>query len=265
MSADNATQDAFRFRHNGRHGAPVIFLHGIGGQARNFDPLIEGIDTKSCFALNLPGYDNAAYQDGDFTFEALSHRLADFIDQKCDGKAHLVGHSIGGMIAIEHAIRFPQQVQTLAVMGATAAFGGRDDSFKQAFLKARLAPLDAGNTMAEIAAKTAPYLVAPHTDTKIIAMVEASLAAVPEAIWRAILVCLTQFNRRDDIAQIAIPALVIAGAHDDNAPAKTLAKMADQLPQGLFHLVEHAGHILPLEASAEIRQILLDFWSSKSV
>ena len=240
----------------------ILYLHGIGGDASNFDDLISGFDGYHHYAVNLPGYGNAPYQKGDFTFAGLSARLAKLLSTlSADAPVHLVGHSIGGMIALDHAIRHPEQVKSLTMIAATSAFGGKDERFKEAFLKARLAPLDAGMSMAEMARKAAPHLVAPDAEAEIIAKVEASLGAISQDIWRDILVCLTAFNRREDITTFALPTLVIAGKYDDNAPAKSLEKMAGKLMYGQFHLVEKAGHILPLEAPDDIRQALLDFWS----
>ncbi|MEM7522512.1 MAG: alpha/beta hydrolase, partial [Pseudomonadota bacterium] len=129
-----------------------------------------------------------------------------------------------------------------------------------AFLKARLAPLDAGMTMAEMARAAAPGVCGAAADAPVIAAVEAPMANVPEATWRAVLKCLTTFNRRDDIAAIGAPACLIAGSEDANAPARTMRKMADTMPAAEYHLIDGAGHMIPQEAPDRVNAILTEFY-----
>ena len=64
--------------------AKILYLHGIGGDASNFDDLISGFDGYLHYAVNLPGYGNAPYQKGDFTFAGLSARLKAYINSEAD-------------------------------------------------------------------------------------------------------------------------------------------------------------------------------------
>ena len=136
-------------------GVPVIFMHGIGGNAHTFNSQLSKLTNCRRIAWNMPGYgaSEAATEAAIWppTFESLSQNLATFIDAMDLTRVHLVGQSIGGMLALEHAIRRPDQVISITVIAATARFGGSDHSFKKNFLKARLAPLDAGKTMAQLA------------------------------------------------------------------------------------------------------------------
>ena len=125
-------------------GQPVVFLHGIGGGAESFAPqLVVAGDTFAFRAWDMPGYGESDPVTP-LTFEALSNALSDFLTALDVPSAHLMGHSIGGMLALEHAVRRPGEVASLTLIGTTPAFGGRDDSFKTAFLKARLEPLERG-------------------------------------------------------------------------------------------------------------------------
>mgnify|MGYP000689949778 CR=1 FL=1 len=242
-------------------GPPVICLHGIGGDWSSFAPQLGALPAR-VISWSMPGY--GASVPIDLTFEDLSASLAEFMKALGVEEAHLVGQSIGGMVAMEHAARRPDQVLSLSLIGTTPSFGGRDDSFKTAFLKARLAPLDAGQSMAEMAAESARNIVGPIADAACIAAVEAPMARVPEGMWRAILPCLTTFNRRDDLSAMAMPACLIAGTHDKNAPARTMEKMREKMPNATYHLIDGAGHMINQEAPGEVNQILTDFLRSQS-
>ena len=182
-------------------GPPVIFLHGIGGEAAAYAPLLGRLPGYRGIAWNMPGYGASERGAWPPSFAGLSLALAGFIGALGAPRVHLAGHSIGGMLALEHAARRPEQVASLTLIGTTPAFGGRDESFRRAFLEARLGPLDAGQDMAAMAAQSAPELVGPDCDGAVIGAVAGAMARVPETTWRGILECLVTFDRRAALAE----------------------------------------------------------------
>ena len=245
-------------------GPAVVYLHGIGGGISSFQAQLAGLAGHRNIAWNMPGYGASQAETWPPSFASLSAALAAFITTLDLGEVHLVGQSIGGMVALDHALRRPEQVHTLCLIGTTPSFGGRDDSFKSAFLKARLAPLEAGQNMAEMAANAAPRLVGPGADKAVIDAVAAPLEQVSERAWRGILECLVTFNRRDDLGQVKQPCCLIAGSHDQNAPARTMEKMAAKLPRAEYHLIDGAGHMINQEKPNETNAILADFLKRNS-
>ena len=239
-------------------GAPVVCLHGIGADSTSFAHQMGAFPGFRVIAWNMPGYGGSPPEEP-MTFAGLSERLARFIEAKGAERVHLVGQSMGGMIALEHACRHPAQVASLALVATTARFGGRDDSFKEAFLKARLAPLAAGETMAEMARAAAPQLVGPKTPKDEISRIAEAMARVSETTWRSVLKCLVTFDRAHDLASIDVPALLVAGSEDRNAPARTMEKMANRMPNAQFHELEGAGHMVHQEMPERFNALLLEF------
>ena len=240
-------------------GEPVICLHGIGGHARSFAPQMADLQEHSVIAWLMPGYGASERNHWPPSFASLSETLHRFVTNLGHKRVHLVGHSIGGMLALEHAVRHPDQVATLSLIGMTPAFGGKDGSFETQFLKARLAPLERGHTMQEIAETASPQLVAPETNPNIIKCIVRDFAEVPETTWRGILKCLVTFDRRADLGRVFQPCCAIAGEHDENAPARTIERMATKLPNAEYHLIEGAGHMINQEAPDETNAILSNF------
>lgn len=240
-------------------GPAVICLHGIGGDTESFRPQLEGLTGFRVIAWNMPGYGASARAPWPPSFESLSAALGRFAEALGLERAHLVGHSIGGMVALEHAVRRPDQVASLTIIGSTPAFGGRDDSFKRAFLEARLKPLEDGMSMAEMAEASAPDLAGPIADAACIASVVASMARVSEETWRGILECLVTFDRREALAGLDLPACLIAGSEDRNAPARTMERMAQKMPRAEFHVIEGAGHMIELESPDQVNAIIAAF------
>lgn len=244
-------------------GAPIVCLHGIGGSQDSFHPQLNALsDTHRVLAWDMPGYGQSPLLDPT-TFTTLTQALASWLDALGIQKAHIVGHSIGGMIAQELAITHPERVASLALLATTASFGGRDDRFKQDFLAARLKPLDEGLSMSRLAERFVPEIVGSDAkETAITAAVD-TMRRVPTATYRAIMQCLVQFNRYHDSALIRQPCCLIAGSEDNNAPAKTMKKMADKIPDSHFFELTQVGHLLNLEAPERCNRILRHFFSGQ--
>lgn len=243
----------------GGEGPPIICLHGIGGGAASFAPQLAGLsDTHHVIAVDLPGY-GASDPLQKVTFEALAARIVGFLDAKGFAQAHLCGQSIGGMIAIEAACHWPERVASLALIATTSAFGGRDDTFRDQFLAARLAPLDRGATLADLAPGFVPEIMGHTAMPEAVAAAVATMSAVPEPTYRDIIRCLVTFDRRSDVAHLPMPACLIAGEEDRNAPARTMARMA-QTMQAEFHEIAGVGHLVNLEAASATNDILRAFY-----
>ncbi|MGB1256004.1 MAG: alpha/beta fold hydrolase [Thiolinea sp.] len=255
--------NGIEYREQGNIGAaediPIICLHGIGGNCDSFTPQLTALSAKHrVISWTMPGYGNSAAL-AQTDFDTLSQSLASFMQCLNISQAHLIGHSIGGMIAQELAITQPQYVKSLSLLATTSAFGGRDNSFKEKFLAARLKPLNEGKSMAELAAGFVPQLVAKTTDSSVIEAAITSMSNISETSYRTILECLVTFNRYHETAKLAQPSCLIAGREDKTAPPATMQKMADKIQTAEFHVLEDAGHLLNLEAAETCNQILLAF------
>jgi len=200
----------------------IIALHGIGGGADSFTQQSSLAHSNlNLLAWNMPGY-GASPLLSVTSFESLANALLGIIDELQLRRVHLMGHSIGGMVALELAARAPNKVTSLALLATTSAFGGRDDSFKETFLQARLAPLDAGKTMQTLAGEFVPEIVGENPNPVAMTNAISTMQAVPVDTYRAIMACLVTFDRRESLNTISVPCCLIAGGKDSNAPAVTM-------------------------------------------
>ena len=241
-------------------GPPVLCLHGIGGDRTSFADQLGQLGGRRVIAWNMPGYggsDPLMQMD----FAALSGAVVALLDALGIATVHLVGQSIGGMIAQEVAIRSSDRVASLGLIATTPAFGGRDDSFKQAFVAARLGPLDAGADMATLAQQAIPAIIGPAASAEMRQLAIAAMGRIDETAFRQVVSCLVTFNRRADQHRISQPCCLIAGSHDTNSPARVMAKMADGLANATFHIVDQAGHLVNSESPETVNAILTAFFN----
>lgn len=180
-------------------------------------------------------------------------------------KAHMVGHAIGGMVLQELAIRSPERVSSAVFFATSPSMGGPESEARKQFLAARLAPVDAGLAMADLAPALMTQLVSPHAETEGLRVAIDRLASVPPQIYRRLIEAAAQFDRRDGIGRITNPSLCITGEADRQAPAAMMERMAAKLPEGRFALVRRAGHEAHLEQPRVFNALLAAFLSDLKV
>lgn len=240
-------------------GEPVIFLHGIGGGAKTFQRQVEGLsDQFDCIAWDAPGYGRSTPLPS-VTFETLSAALAQLLDHLGLQSAHLVGHSLGGMIVQDFVARYPARVRSLVLSCTSPAFGRPDGDWQKQFIAARLDPIERGMTMEETARAHIPSLMAGARPEDI-ALAIACMADVPVPTYKAIVHCLVTFDGRATLADIRVPTLALATENDRAAPASVLEKMAGKIPGARYVCLPRIGHLANLEDpqsyNAEIRRFI---------
>jgi 3-oxoadipate enol-lactonase len=255
------------FQIAGDEGLPLIFLHGLGGDAEQWRPQLDAFsENHRAIAWDMPGYGDSAPMEA-MTFPALAEAVVTLLDRLSIERAHLVGHSMGGMIAQTFAHLHADRLRSLTLVATSAAFGKNakgqvDDAWRQKFIEQRLGPLDRGASLAELAPKIVKGLVGDNPDAKGLEQAILSMAAVPEAGYRAAVHCLSEFDREAELAEIRTPTLLIGGEKDPVAPPKVMARMAEAIPGSSLEILPGAGHLLNLEQPAAFNRILDSFLKS---
>ncbi len=242
-------------------GLKVFAIPGIGGDASLFALVGEALAPDiRLIGHDLPGYGGAPMAEKQYGFADLARGLAEHGEREGVERLNILGHSIGGMVALEFALTYPERTASLVLSGTTSFFGSADGSFQKAFLKARLGPLDAGQSMAELAKDFASGLLGSAAGPQAAELSRAGLAAVPAGAYRMAITCLVTFNRRNDMGRIATPCLLIAGDEDPNAPLKTMTRMADAIAGARLAVLEHTGHMAPFEKPIQFARLMHEFY-----
>ena len=228
-------------------GVPILFLHGIGGAARQFDGQLRHFGAAMrAIAWDMPGYGASAPLPL-VSMDALAAELAGFIAALGLDRPVLVGHSLGGMIAQHLVAESPHMARALVLAQTSAAFGSRDPAWAEQFVADRLGPLDAGRTMAELAPGMVAGMVGEDADPAGVALAVDCITHTPDSTYRDTVLAMPGFDRRDALPRIAVPTLVLAGTKDPNAPAAAMQRMAERIPGARYVALEGVGHLAHLE------------------
>ena len=276
-------------------GPTVLMLHGVGGGHLAFAPQVETLAGHGyrAVAWDMPGYGKSAPIEP-YTFKGLAESCIALIEALVDGESVgpqrraapskasplggqrpaaaaerggsviLLGHSMGGMVAQEVVARRPDLVRRLVLCGTSAAFGKRTDgrsaeAWAQQFIGQRTAPLDAGQTMADMAARLVPQMAGPGSLPEGLRLAEHCMASVPAATYRRALECLVTFDRQAALAHIRVPTLLVGGEFDRVAAPAVLKQMAAAIPRARYAELAGIGHLMNLEAPDEFDALLIDF------
>jgi 3-oxoadipate enol-lactonase len=228
-------------------GIPLVFLHGIGGAARAWRGQL-GVfgDRYRAIAWDMPGYGGSAPLTA-VSIATLAGALQDFLGQIGATRPILVGHSIGGMIVQEWLVQYPTIAAAVVLAQTSPAFGKADGDWQKSFIDARLGPLDRGETMVSLAPTLVTELVGDDPDPSGLELARDCMAGVPETSYRACMLALLGFDRRQALQEIKVPTLVLSGSKDNNAPAPMMAKMAGYIPSASYVELEGVGHLANLE------------------
>ncbi len=238
-------------------GPTVLMLHGSAGGHLSFAPQVESLAVAGyrAVAWDMPGYGQSPPIDP-YTFKGLAGRCIALIEALQARDLTLLGHGIGGMVALEVVARRPELAQRLVLCGTTASYG-----FAQAEERAtRLtAGLDEGRSMGEVAQALVPQWVGPGSLPEGVRLAQHCMGLVHPSTWRRALAAMAGFDRSASLAQIHVPTLLVAGEHDRQATPQALREMGRAIASSTFIQLRGVGHLPHLEAPEEFDNALLNF------
>jgi 3-oxoadipate enol-lactonase len=227
----------------------VVFLHGIGGAARIWEPQLRTFCAAghTGVAVNLLGYGGRA-PVRELTFEDLAADVEALIASVGLDRPIVIGHSLGGMIAQTMLHRRPDCYRAAVLCCTSPAFGNASGEFQKKFVADRLAPIAAGRTMADLAAAIVDEIMGPKPDARGRDQAIEIMRATPNETYVAAVHCIVGFDERANLANIRLPVLCLAGEHDRNAPAPMMERMAGKIPGARYVCLQSVGHLPNLEA-----------------
>jgi pimeloyl-ACP methyl ester carboxylesterase len=244
-------------------GDPVVLIHGWNGSTFNMRYTIPELAQRyRVIAVDLLGYGYSARPaDGDYSIGGQVEFVRKVMDRLGVSRAALLGHSMGGAIAIQFALRYPERVERL-VLVSSATVREMQRARNWGLLVRPLLPSIAPMFVRESVVLRAlrhvvhdPALLTPE-------MVEGHYRPLRmKGHMRAASKQLSD-RRRDqpfDAREICQPALVLWGEHDRVVPLSTGLELAEQIPNAQLAIIRSAGHLAHEEQPEECNRLLLEF------
>ncbi len=246
-------------------GPLLLFMHGIGGNRTNWRANLPAFAPHfACVAWDARGYGGSDDYDGALAFDDFIADVLRVLDHFEVQRAHLLGLSMGGRIAMRAALLHPERVATLTLLDTHEGFESFSPEQRQAFVDSRRAPLLAGREPRDIAGPVARSLAGPKARPEHVRQLEDSLAALHKLSYIKSLEATVAQVTVGDIAQIAAPAHFIVGADDPLTPVAMHREMAAKLGGAPVSVVPDAGHLCNIENGPGLERVALDWLLPKA-
>jgi pimeloyl-ACP methyl ester carboxylesterase len=170
-----------------------------------------------------------------------------------------MGHSMGGMIAQQAWRHARDRIHGYVLSATSASFGSPDGDWQKEFVRARVAPLDAGKTIPEYAPLMLRAMMAPGAGGPAVDLLIGTVSQMREETFRAAVAAIVGFEGRDLLPTLDVPVLCIAGEHDATAPASVMQKMAGKIAGASFISLTGLGHFGWAEDPPRFNAAVLDF------
>jgi pyruvate dehydrogenase E2 component (dihydrolipoamide acetyltransferase) len=246
-----------RFLKRGEGENPALLVHGFGGDLNNWLFNHEALaHERAVYVLDLPAHGGSSKLSEFTGLRDFADVLAAFLDSVGLQRFHLVGHSMGGAVAIHFAEANPDRVISLALIASAGLGSEIDGSYIEGFISATrrrdLRPV-LEKLFAE-PSKVSNQLIDDVLKYKRMDGVVASLRAIADKVYpqsrqREVL--------RDSLIRLAAPVMVLFGSQDRIIPPAH----ADNLPSRVkVHVLPEAGHMVQMEAGPRVNRLLESFW-----
>ncbi len=244
-------------------GPPLLLIAGLSGNTLGWTLLMPALAERfRVIAFDNRGAGRSSAPPGPYSTQQMPYEAAALLDQLGVARAHVLGHSMGGMIAQELALAHPEQIDRLVLLGTYAR---PRPAIHDPWLNNWVQACERGTDPAAVALSLMPWFFTPAFMSEY-DQVEAALAewlsdpypAPAHGIAAQAAACRTH-DTRDRLPQIAAPTLVLVGAEDIVTPVSCSRELAEGIPGARLHVLERGGHIPDAEYPEAVAEALLAF------
>jgi pimeloyl-ACP methyl ester carboxylesterase len=233
---------------------PLILIHGAGSNHLIWPAEIRRLSGQRVLAVDLPGHGRSSGV-AQQTIAAYADQLVEFLAVLGLYQAVFIGHSMGGAIALDLAIRHPMHVAGLGLISSGAYLG-----VDPGFLENLSNPISVPNALHSFQIRA----FGPQCSQSLINLCMRNLNETRTSVLYGDWLACSTFDQREAVSRIAAPAWVIAGGEDHLIPLAYANFLAGRIPAARLQLLPGAGHMAIIEQPTQIASGLHQFLSALS-
>ena len=245
------TEKLYYFLYEAYPDAPtVVLLHGAGGTHLNWPPEVRRMEGGRIYALDFPGHGKSDEVGGQQSIASYATAVVRWLDALEIRQAVLVGHSMGGAVALTLALDYLERVTGLGLIATGARLRVHPD-----FITYAATPTLLSRAIQQIVALS----FSPSAPPRLVELAAQRLAETRQSVFYNDLLACDQFDRMEDLSRVHCPTLVLCGLEDQMTPLRYSQYLADHIPQAQLSVVPEAGHMVMLEQPALVQAQLEAF------
>lgn len=238
-------------------GPPLLFIHGLGSSARDWEPQVrEFSKTFQVVTLDLRGHGRSDKPPGPYGIPLFVSDVAAFLQARRISGAHVVGLSLGGCVAFQLALDFPDLVRSLVLVNSAPEFIRR--SFKTWLETWRRTAIVRWRGLRPMGERLGRRLLPRPEHARLRAVFVERFAKNDPRAYLNSLKALIGWSVTDRLGSIRCPVLVVASEHD-YSPVAAKEKYVRQIPDSRLAVMPAAHHAVPVEQPEEFNAVLAGF------
>ncbi|MCC5992192.1 MAG: alpha/beta hydrolase [Rhodobacteraceae bacterium] len=242
-------------------GPVLVCLHGIGSGPHGFDALAAHLpDDIRMIAWSAPGYGDSQPLARDWPVARdYAEALAALVAALGLGRFHLLGHSLGTLIAADYAAHHPQQVAGLILVSCAQGMGVPPGADLPAKAAARLSDLEQMGPLAFARARAPRLVHEPAAHPDLVAAIADTMAKIRLPGYAQAVRMLSSGDLAGAVRSLRAPTTIVVGAQDIVTPPAQSRGAWDALPPAArrhFALLPETGHAAPQQAPAALARII---------
>lgn len=236
-------------------GPPLVLLHGLGSCTLDWFPVTPGLaPAYRLILVDLRGHgESSRTLEGGYGIKPMSDDVIRVLDELGVERAHLLGLSLGGCVALQLAVKHPARVNRMIVVNSFARLrhqGIRTFVSRLSRLYAALKGMDA---LARVVATSL------FDDPEYQAITYERIRQNDLGVMRQTMLALARFNILDDLKRIQAPTLVLIGDRDRTVSPLCAYDMMARIPRARLRVIADAGHALPYDQPEAFIKHTLEF------
>jgi 3-oxoadipate enol-lactonase len=240
-------------------GPPLLLIHGLGYARWGWGPVVDALaDEHEVVLFDNRGIGDSDAPPGPYSVRALAADAVAVLDAAGLERAHVLGTSLGGMVALELAISSPQRVDRL-VLACTTPGGPHaapmPDPTVRLFAQAATFPR-------EVALRRfVENALGPEPDGRIVEQILAHRlrTAQPLEAWTAQAAAGAAFDAWHRVGAIRAPTLVVTGDRDNVVDARNSQLLGERIPAARLEVFPGTGHLFFWEEPERFVELVKEF------
>ena len=245
----------------------LVLLHGWGMHSIVWDDVMPGLlEHFQVTVIDLPGMGQSPLPNGEYDLGFLREQIAPLLPERC----HLIGWSLGGLLALELARSFPEQIRSLVTVACSPRFVQAPgwsaampvevlDKFIEVFEE------DKEGTLIRFLALNCKGADTMREDVRKLKEILYFCGLPADRALRGGLQILRETDLRDSLPLLTQPLLMLFGRADNIVPVAVAPEIEKLAPQVQLAVQEGVAHVPFLSAPEIFLQALRDFWIARGV
>lgn len=243
-------------------GDSLLLIHGLGSSTRDWEEQVPAFSHKyKVLTIDLRGHGQSDKPKGPYSMQMFAEDIAELLKKLGINSTHILGISLGGGVAFQFAVDYPDLVKSLIIVNAGIeipmnSFKMKLEAFKRTFIVKLVGMKKMGKVLA-------PRLFIKPEQEELRKKLIKRWAENDKKAYLSAMRALIGWSIRDQLDKINFPTLVI-GSDDDYAPSSVKEEYAALIPNARFIEINDARHAVPIEKPKEFNEIVMNFLSEQS-